>query len=81
MYVSVFARYGRTGLYQMRELMRLVNEVAENREEEIEFTKDILKILPPSNWFKKGEALTTDHLLYGDAGTFSPYFIGLRLCL
>ena len=28
------------------------------------------QILPNTNWFKKGESLTTDHLIYGDAGFY-----------
>ena len=30
----------------------------------------LFQILPSTNWFKKGESLTTDHLVYGDVGFY-----------
>jgi len=68
--LMLYARYGRTGVEQMQLLMRLVNEGVYDLHHKIENTKKIYKILPSTNWFKKGESLTTDHLVYGDAGFY-----------
>lgn len=71
--LMVFATTGRTGVYQMQELMRLVNDAtnSENLDEyrKISNTRDILSCLPSSNWFKRGEDLYHDHKM-GDSGIY-----------
>ena len=57
----VYAQYGRTGVYQMQSLMRLVNEGAEDAGEQLARTKAILATLPRGNWFKRGEDLYSEH--------------------
>jgi hypothetical protein len=63
----VYATYGRTGVYQMQSLMRLVNEGAGGAGERIARTHAMLAALPKGNWFKRGEDLYSDHRR-GDAG-------------
>src|SRR5215831_13916479 len=67
--LMVYALYGRTGVYQMQSLLRLVNEGASDAGERLTRTKEILAALPRGNWFKRGEELYSDHQR-GDAGTY-----------
>ena len=67
--VMVYARYGRTGVYHMQSLMRLVNEGVETRAARIDNTRQMLDALPRSNWFKRGEDQIQDHR-GGDAGIY-----------
>lgn len=70
MALMVYAQIGRTGVYQMQELMRLVNDGAEKRAEEVANCKKILSILPPTNWFQKGAGFIADHVSLGDSGIY-----------
>jgi SAM-dependent methyltransferase len=65
--LMLYARYGRTAVYQMQELMRLICGDAE-LPARIAATQEVLKTAPPSNWFKRSEDLHRDHVEYGDAG-------------
>jgi SAM-dependent methyltransferase len=67
--LMVYATYGRTGVYQMQELMRLINGEESDANAKIRNTKEILSSIPGSNWFQRGEDLHHDHKL-GDAGIF-----------
>jgi SAM-dependent methyltransferase len=68
--LMLYARYGRTGVYQMQELMRRVNKGVTDTHEKVENTKAMLACLPPTNWFKRGEDLVSDHARMGDAGIY-----------
>jgi hypothetical protein len=69
----VYATVGRTGVYQMQSLMRLVNDAPSTEQvamtDKIANTRDLLGCLPPSNWFRRGEDLYHDHK-NGDAGIY-----------
>lgn len=72
--LMLYAATGRTGVYQMQALMRLVNApqadgTALDDARKIANTRDLLPSLPPFNGFKLGEALHHDHKM-GDAGVF-----------
>lgn len=67
--LMVYATYGRTGVYQMQSLLRLVNADAEGHGQQIDRARQILGILPTTNWFKRGESLVSDHQ-NGDAGIY-----------
>lgn len=67
----VYGTIGRTGVYQMQELMRKVNKVDKDMETKIENTKKILVSLPATNWFKKAEYLFFDYLRNGDEGLYN----------
>jgi len=71
--LMVYARCGRTGVYQMQELMRLVNAAEADDQRKIDNAKAVLRALPPTNWFKKGEGLIGDHLKMGDAGIYDMF--------
>lgn len=70
MAIMVYGLYGRTGVYQMQELMRLVNSTTSSIADEVENCKYILQSLPDSNWFCRGEDLHNDHQKMGDAGIY-----------
>jgi SAM-dependent methyltransferase len=67
--LMVYALYGRTGVYQMQSLMRLVNQGAADAGERLARTKAMVSALPRGNWFKRGEELYSDHHR-GDAGIY-----------
>ena len=67
--LMVYGKVGRTGVYQMQELMRLVNGAETDMQRKITNTRDVLASLPPGNWFKRGEDLHSDHKA-GDAGIY-----------
>jgi SAM-dependent methyltransferase len=67
--LMVYGRYGRTGVYQVQDLMKLIDEPGATRADRIDHTKQILGALPKSNWFKRGEDLYSDHQR-GDAGLY-----------
>ena len=68
--LMVYARAGRTGVYQMQSLMRMVNAGVEGDDtRRIANTRDILASLPRSNWFVRGEDLHHDHR-QGDSGLY-----------
>ena len=70
--LMVYASTGRTGVYQMQALMRMVNGAGgESLDEKrkIANTRDLLASLPPSNWFMRSEDLHHDHKA-GDAGIY-----------
>lgn len=57
MNIMVYAQYGRTGVYQMQDLMRRINIGEENLQVQVDTTKSILSALPTSNWFEKSKEL------------------------
>ena len=72
--LMVYATTGRTGVYQMQALMRLVNApppggTAPDDARKINNTRDLLQSLPPFNGFKLAEALHQDYKM-GDAGIY-----------
>ena len=69
--IMVYAQYGRTGVYQMQSLMRLINQGEPDAQRRIANTRDVLVALPHTNWFRRGEAdLYHDHKNLGDAGLY-----------
>ena len=73
--LMLYATTGRTGVYQMQALMRLVNapqpgSTAPDDTRKIANTRDLLQSLPPFNGFKLSEALHHDHKIMGDAGVY-----------
>jgi len=50
MVIMVYAEYGRTAIYQMQELMRLVNQDEPDMRVKMENCKTILNELPDSHW-------------------------------
>jgi ubiquinone/menaquinone biosynthesis C-methylase UbiE len=57
MNLMVYGRYGRTGVYQMQELMRLFNAPEDSARRRIVNTKEMLKWLPQHHWLNVTRAL------------------------
>jgi 2-polyprenyl-3-methyl-5-hydroxy-6-metoxy-1,4-benzoquinol methylase len=68
--IMVYGRYGRTGIYQLQELLRRIADGETNPQRRIAQARQVLASLPASNWFRRGEELARDHLAGGDAGLF-----------
>ena len=66
--IMLYARYGRTGVYQMQQLMRLINAEETDIEAKIANTRTVLGDLPETNWFRHNERMLSDHQALGDAG-------------
>lgn len=66
----LYGKIGRTAVYQVQELMRLINKNEQSIERKIANTKQILGKLPQNNWFKRSEGLITDHVEFGDIGIY-----------
>ena len=60
-HMMVYGKYGRTGVYQMQDLMKKINYNTKDFPNKIQNFKTIHKQLPENNWFKLGEHLISDH--------------------
>lgn len=61
MYIMVYGEIGRTGVYQMQDLLKIVNKNTNNFTNKITNYKNIYSILPLSNLLKKTENVIRDH--------------------
>ncbi|WP_375333897.1 class I SAM-dependent methyltransferase [Candidatus Tisiphia endosymbiont of Xenochironomus xenolabis] len=68
--VMVYAKYGRTGLYQVQDIMKMVNQGVSNRVEEIMNAKAVMAGFPATNWYIRGQELLRDHVVFGDIGLY-----------
>ena len=68
--IMLYGQYGRTAIYQMQTLLRLINTNAQTVEERLGAAKALLKVLPPTNWFQRGIDLHNDHVQLGDSGIY-----------
>lgn len=66
--IMVYAKYGRTGIYQLQKLLRIINHNETEMSGKIANARQILKELPESNWFHHNEHLLSDHRNLGDSG-------------
>ena len=69
MYIMVYGHYGRTGVYQIQTLMRLINTNMHEIKKEIKNTNLTLSILPEKNWFTNDNLNIRDHHA-GDIGLY-----------
>jgi ubiquinone/menaquinone biosynthesis C-methylase UbiE len=73
MCVMVYGKYGRTGVYQVQDIMKIVNENVNNRIEEVMNGKAIMNSLPATNWYMRGQELLQDHIHFGDIGLYDMF--------
>ena len=66
----LYGKVGRTAIYQIQELMQLINKNEKDIKKKIDSTREVLGQLPQTNWFKRSEGLITDHTEYGDIGIY-----------
>jgi SAM-dependent methyltransferase len=71
--LMLYAKYGRTGVYHVQELMNMVNEGIDSRAQEIMNGKIIIDNLPSTNWYVRGQELLADHKLFGDVGLYDMF--------
>jgi len=72
--IMVYAQYGRTGVYQMQDMLRMVNEGITSRQEEVKNGWAVVNALPNTNWYKRGGAeLSGDLGPYGDVGMYDMF--------
>lgn len=71
--LMVYAKYGRTGVYHIQELMKMINKNANSRVEEVMNGKIILDNLPATNWHKRGWDLFSDYQNFGDVGVYDMF--------
>ena len=72
MHLMVYARYGRSSVYHMQKLMKLINYDRQEIQNEIMNTNLTLNVLPKSNWFDSSPDSSfniRDHLM-GDIGLY-----------
>ena len=67
--LMVYATTGRTAIYQMQTLLRMVHTDADDDSRRLTTTRDLLGSLPGSNWFVRAADLHQDHK-EGDAGLY-----------
>ena len=68
--IMVYAQYGRTGIYQMQALLRLINAGISDPERKLDNVRQLLPRLPRSNWFARAQDLYREHVIGGDAGMY-----------
>lgn len=73
MNLMVYGKYGRTGLYHIQEIIKMINKGINNIPEEVNNAKKILSNLPATNWFVRAKELLTDHIAYGDIGLYDMF--------
>ena len=61
MELMLYGKIGRTGVYHMQNLLKIINKDVDNYEQKIANFKKIYKYLPKENWFKKSENFICDH--------------------
>ena len=61
--VMVYGKIGRTGVYQMQDMLRLINSSTNKHtyQQQISTFKNMYKSLPNTNWFKHTDKLISDH--------------------
>lgn len=66
--LMVYGTYGRTGIYQMQDVLRRINGDGSDMDVKLKNAKQVLNCAPKSNWFFHGPA--RDHVTLGDAGVY-----------
>jgi len=72
-HIMVYAQYGRTGVYQVQELLRKTGKGIKSRQEEVNSAWDVINNLPQTNWYSRGAELCTDHKTSGDIGLYDMF--------
>jgi SAM-dependent methyltransferase len=65
--LMLYGRIGRTGVYQMQELLRLALGDEPEMRKRLERARELLAVTPRTNWFARAQDLYSDHRR-GDAG-------------
>lgn len=71
--IMVYAQYGRTGVYQIQDMLRMINKGITSRQEEVKNGWEVVNSLPNTNWYKRGGELLGDHIHHGDIGMYDMF--------
>ncbi|MDA9163621.1 class I SAM-dependent methyltransferase [Rickettsiaceae bacterium] len=71
--IMVYAQYGRTGVYQIQDIMNMVNDGVKSRQDEVKNGWEVMNNLPATNWFNRGKDLLSDHTHFGDVGMYDMF--------
>lgn len=70
MEIMLYAKYGREGVYQIQNLMRILNQNENNMQSKIDNCKSILKDLPLTSGFQAIHHLFAEMKTHGDVGIY-----------
>lgn len=71
MALMVYGQYGRTGVYQLQEMLRHLTANAQSKPEKISIARQAIASLPPCNWFQHNRGLFNFEITTGgDAGLY-----------
>jgi ubiquinone/menaquinone biosynthesis C-methylase UbiE len=73
MNIMVYAQIGRTGVYHIQEMMRMVNRGEKSRQQEVKNGWTMINALPNTNWYSRGKELLQDHIHHGDVGMYDMF--------
>jgi ubiquinone/menaquinone biosynthesis C-methylase UbiE len=73
MHIMVYAQYGRTGIYHVQEIMKMINKKVNDRKKEVKNTWSVINNLPETNWYNRGSELLADHITDGDVGCYDMF--------
>jgi len=71
--ILIYGKIGRTGLYQMQDLMRIVNINEQDIHNKVENTRAILKELPATNWWVRGKDIMGGPELHGATSVYDMF--------
>ena len=66
--LMVYGKYGRTGVYPIQYVLRILNHNDQAMNRELKNAKNLLEILPESHWFHHFSS--SDHQTMGDIGIY-----------
>lgn len=70
MFIMLYGTYGRTAVYQLQDLLRMVNKGFPEISEKIQNTKTIMKSIPATNWSRFEHATNMQAELATDIGIY-----------
>lgn len=65
--LMLYGKYGRTGVYQIQEMLKSIAQGEESIKNRIHLARQVLDLLPESNWFRRGEKMFDDVKTMKDA--------------
>ncbi len=68
--IMLYAKYGRMAVYQMQELLRLLNKGETDMQARVGNTKTMLSALPLTNWFHQSPRDVLNEVNSGDIGIY-----------
>ena len=72
--IMVYGKYGRTGTYQIQNLLKITNSKSPTSfESELKTAKYLLTILPPHSWYELTPKSVGDHVEMGDVGIYDMF--------